>query len=175
MYNKNMFVNHPVYQDYSCDPTTGEVKLKRGKITKGNLNSTGYMCFSMPKINYYVHRFIWECVNGVIEDNKVIDHINNNKTDNKISNLQLVTQQENCFKSAKNRDYNFLKDNHKNKKKIKATNLITGEESIYKSFYSCSKSLGVNAGVISMCCQGLNRVKSGKSKITGESFSFTYI
>ena len=50
---------------------------------------------------YCVHRFIWECFNDLIPDGKVIDHINNDKTDNRLCNLQLMTQQENCKKSAK--------------------------------------------------------------------------
>ena len=28
---------------------------------------------------YYVHRFVWECHNGLIPDGKIIDHINNDK------------------------------------------------------------------------------------------------
>lgn len=44
---------------------------------------------------YLVHRFVWECLHGMIPDGKVIDHISNNKEDNRLSNLQLMTQQKN--------------------------------------------------------------------------------
>ena len=44
-----------------------------------------------PK-NYYIHRFEWECVKGVIPEGFVIDHIDSNKTNNKIENLQLLSQ-----------------------------------------------------------------------------------
>ena len=57
---------------------------------------------------YQVHRFVWECYNGIISEGKVIDHINNIKDDNRLCNLRLMTQQENCKKSAKGRDYSFL-------------------------------------------------------------------
>ena len=57
---------------------------------------------------YHVHRFVWECFNGPIPNDKVIDHINNDKMDNRLSNLQLMSQQENCLKSAKDRDYTFV-------------------------------------------------------------------
>ena len=56
---------------------------------------------------YYVHRFVYECFNGIIPDGKVIDHVNNIKDDNRLCNIQLITQQENCKKSAKRRDYTF--------------------------------------------------------------------
>lgn len=44
---------------------------------------------------YYVYRFVCECYNGVTLDGKVIDHINDDRVDNRLWNLQLVTQQEN--------------------------------------------------------------------------------
>ena len=44
-----------------------------------------------PK-NYYIHRFEWECIKGVIPEGFVIDHIDSNKTNNKIENLQLLSQ-----------------------------------------------------------------------------------
>ena len=50
---------------------------------------------------YQVHRFVWECFNSAIPEGKVIDHINNDNEDNRLCNLQLMTQQQ---KSAKDRD-----------------------------------------------------------------------
>ena len=50
---------------------------------------------------YSVHRFVYECFNGIIPDGKVIDHVNNIKDDNRLCNLQLMSHQENCKKSAK--------------------------------------------------------------------------
>ena len=39
---------------------------------------------------FYIHRFVWECYNGVIPDRKVNDHINDDKKDNRLCNLQLI-------------------------------------------------------------------------------------
>ena len=74
--------------------------------------------------NYFVHRFAYECFNGIIPDDKVIDHVNNIKDDNRLCNLQLMTQQENCKKSAKRRDYTFAAKNHQNKKCVKAPPIV---------------------------------------------------
>ena len=49
------------------------------------------------------HRFVWECYNGIIPDGLVIDHINDDKIDNRLSNLQLLTTKENNIKAGKNR------------------------------------------------------------------------
>lgn len=52
------------------------------------------------KKNCCVHRFVWERFKG----GNTKEHINNNKQDNRSYNLQLMTQKQNCQKSAKNRD-----------------------------------------------------------------------
>ena len=49
---------------------------------------------------YYIHRFVWECFHRLIPDGKVIDHINNNKEDNRLCNLQLITQVRNQHKNV---------------------------------------------------------------------------
>ena len=38
------------------------------------------------KIVHSVHRFVYECFNGIIPDGKVIDHVNNIKDDNRLCN-----------------------------------------------------------------------------------------
>lgn len=41
-------------------------------------------------------------------NDRVIDHYNDIRDDNRLSNLQLlITQQENCLRSAKKRGYSF--------------------------------------------------------------------
>ena len=45
---------------------------------------------------YYAHRVIWEMFNGEIPEGMEIDHINCDKHDNRIENLQLVTRKQNA-------------------------------------------------------------------------------
>ena len=124
---------------------------------------------------YYVHRFVWECFNGIIPDNKVIDQINNIKDDNKLCNLQMITQQENCNKSAQERDYSFVKDNHRNKKCVKATNCETNEVTYYNSLYAVQQHLQVNAGIVKMTCDKINHCKTGISKKDNYHYKFEYV
>ena len=125
--------------------------------------------------NYYVHRFVYECFNSIIPDGKVIDHVNNIKDDNRLCNLQLMTQQENCLKSAKRRDYSFAAKNHQNKKCVKATNDDTNEVSYYNSMYAVSQHLSINAGIVKMVCEKYNGRKTGISKKDNCHYKFEYV
>lgn len=66
-------------------------------------NKAGYVVFTLhfsgKRIQAKAHRAIWIAANGILERNTVIDHINRNKSDNRLANLRLVTNKEN----AKNR------------------------------------------------------------------------
>ena len=148
---------------------------------KGNKVHSGYMMCCVRKHaqkgykNYQVHRFVWECFNGIIPEDKVIDHINEIKDDNRLCNLQLLTHQQNSKKSAKYRDYSFTAKNHENKKCVKAINIETKEITYYNSLYATQQHLGINAGKVRRCCQGINCVKSGISKKDGKRYRFEYV
>jgi hypothetical protein len=162
---------HPKYTDYYCDPTTADVMTGKGKHLEPKIDGNGYY-YVCPYTKYTLHRFVYECANGLmIPKGKEIDHIDNNKQNNKISNLQLLTHQQNM----KKRDNTFVKDNHKHKHHIKACSKDGTETIYYDTLYSCHKMLNVNCGLIKMCCEGKNRVKSAKSKQNGKSYVFSYI
>ena len=100
----------------------GEViNISRFVPLKGHDNNSGYLQVMVrgsgdrKQTCVFVHRFIYECYHGVIPEGMVIDHINDNKKDNRLSNLQLVTQQQNCIKAAKNRDHSFFANYHNRK------------------------------------------------------------
>jgi hypothetical protein len=67
------------------DPLTG-VFLKNGETT-GTISKTGYKVISVENSRYYAHRLAWLYVFGCLPRN-MIDHINRDKLDNRISNLR---------------------------------------------------------------------------------------
>ena len=172
---------HPIYNLYAGSKDGNIINIVKRVPHEGNKNNIGYLNFCVRKHGqpsqktYYVHRFIYECFNGIIPKGKVIDHINNNKEDNRLSNLQLMTQQENCKKSAKNRAYTFAAKNCENRRCVKATEKNTDEVSYYNSMYAAQQHIGINAGIVKMACEGLNNCKSGKSKKDGHFYTFEYI
>ena len=144
--NNSVYKIHPIYDLYAADENGNVMNIVKKVPMKGNENHSGYMYFSIRKHgqnnvkSFSVHRFVWECFNGVIPEGKVIDHINDIKDDNRLSNLQLLTPSENSKKSAKSRDYSFvLKNQYQNMKSVKAINIETNEVIHFKSIYATSK------------------------------------
>jgi predicted XRE-type DNA-binding protein len=67
------------------------------KWGNANLDGNGYYIITTEKegnCKKFLHRLIWEEAHGPIPDGYVIHHIDKNKTNNNISNLQCLTQFE---------------------------------------------------------------------------------
>lgn len=80
------------------DPETGLFAWKTGNRKKPPLNaphSGGYLFGEILGRKTYAHRAAWAMVFGVWPENE-IDHINQDKTDNRICNLRSVGRQENA-------------------------------------------------------------------------------
>lgn len=55
----------------------------------------GYLYIYIDNKSYLGHRLAWLYIHGEFPQNE-IDHLNHNRSDNKISNLREATHQENC-------------------------------------------------------------------------------
>lgn len=56
----------------------------------GTLKQTGYIEIQYNKKRYYAHRIIYEMHVGIIPEGFVVDHINKNRSDNRLKNLRCV-------------------------------------------------------------------------------------
>ena len=81
------------------NPKTGEFiwlkskgSNKAGDIAGGLIN--GYVKIKVNNRNHYAHRLAWFYVYGAWPENQ-IDHINHDRSDNRIDNLREVTGKEN--------------------------------------------------------------------------------
>ncbi len=82
----------------------GRTYKHRGQMLTQQINNDGY-CFVQLYVNKkrfvkLVHRLVYEAFNGQLDDELVIDHINNDRTDNRLENLQLISSRENLQKDT---------------------------------------------------------------------------
>jgi len=74
---------------------------KRSKVwkdKKGSNNGYGYLITKLNGKLVLVHTIIALCYLGKKPDDKVIDHINTIRNDNRVENLQYISQSENIMK-----------------------------------------------------------------------------
>ena len=89
------------------DEVTGEVIWKQRASTRrrpgdvaGGVSSGKYARIGIEGQQYLLHRIIWKLYTG--EEPGYIDHLNGNKLDNRICNLNSTTSSQNNFNRSKN-------------------------------------------------------------------------
>ena len=78
----------------------GRVKNLKDNILLGTSMDSGYINYSIKGRRILGHVLIWEVFNGPKKDGMVINHINGNKHDNRLLNLEEITHQENLRKAS---------------------------------------------------------------------------
>ena len=95
---------------YNYDPITGYLthRFRAGNRIAGSIvggdNGQGYLTGSINGVLYRVHRLIWKHYYGQDPAGYQIDHINRDRSDNRISNLRLATHGQNKRNSRANRN-----------------------------------------------------------------------
>ena len=81
------------------DYRDGKLVRRNGRYAgpvKGTKTQAGYLMLKSKDVMYYYHRVVWLWHNGDWPENQ-IDHIDQDKTNNKIENLRDVTQSVNNY------------------------------------------------------------------------------
>ena len=178
MYEHNLsnYIPLKVCGDYRINLQKGTIINKDNRILKTRNGNRRYDVVSIKGKTYSLSRLVYAEKHGPVPEEMVIDHIDDDPSNNSIDNLQMITQQQNIVKSIPNRDHRFLKNNHIvcRERNIKATCLKDKTVKIYNSFYQCSRDLGINAGIIKMVCDKKKNCVSGRSKKNNNRYHFSY-
>ena len=111
-------------------------------VLKQLIGTTGYYYVNLSKDNKAktrkVHQLVAEAFLGHIPDGThkvVVDHISNNKLDNILSNLQLITQRENASKDTINKTASFTGvKKRKNRSRFTST-IIVNRKTIHLGMF----------------------------------------
>ena len=71
------------------------IPIRATKTSHGKKYRVAALSIDGKKRMILAHRIIWNIHYGKIPDGMIIDHINNDSLDNRIENLQCITQSEN--------------------------------------------------------------------------------
>lgn len=153
------------YSDYEIYPETGQVWSYKSNGFIGAKRKDGYWnvsLYSDDKIRKVLtlHKLIWITVNGEIPKNKEINHLDENKDNNSIFNLSLVTRKENCNWGTRNE--RCAEANINNPKRAKAVFVLDeGKVTMYFPSTKEAERNGFNHRCVSECCLGKRKTHKG--------------
>ena len=167
---KEIWKDLPNYEGYQVS-NLGRVKsLKRSRKGKnGSLVSVkekilkpqlirGYyrvaLCKNSIRKMYFVHRLVWLAFNSPIPEGLQVNHINEIKTDNRLSNLNLMTCKENVnYGTGIDRCHNQLINGKCSKPVLQFTldGILIKE---YPSIKQVEREKGFDHSYIVKCCKG---------------------
>ena len=151
------------FSKYEIYPETGIIYGYEKKKNVGFKNKRGYWCCRLngddeKKYNFRLHRVIYMAVYGEIPKGYEVNHIDENKNNNCISNLNLLTRNENNNWGTRNERAAKSRINHPKISK-KVVGIKNGIVELIFSSISEAERCGFG-GHISDCCLG-RRKKSG--------------
>lgn len=85
--------NKAIPRGLKYSPQTGMLYTPNGPVLQTDRH--GYRRVTFKKIQYHTHKIAWISENGEVPEGMHIDHINRDRTDNRVINLRLASRQQN--------------------------------------------------------------------------------
>lgn len=82
---------------YEFVTPTGGRAIKGAKELKPSLTKNGYLRLCISSGSMFAHRIVYQAFNGAIQEGMDVDHINGDRTDNRVANLRIATRTENAL------------------------------------------------------------------------------
>lgn len=146
--------------------TLGRVKrVTTGRILKGSKDKDGYLMVRLSKNNIKsdkaIHRLVAQAFIPNPENKLEVNHIDENKTNNSLYNLEWMTRKENINHGTRNE-----RASKSNSIPIIAINIKNGESQEFYGACECARQLGLYQ-------QHISAVLNGKQKQT-KGYTFKY-
>ena len=156
------FVKIDGFENYEVS-NLGRVKnIKSGRILKPKLRRDGYLGFRLYENNkqkyLLLHRIIATAFIDNPEEKPQVNHIDENKLNNDLSNLEWCTAKENMIHGTRTK-----RAAEKHFKKVIQLDLNDNVLNEFESIKQAERETGVFATSISACCNG-KRKSAGKYK-----------
>lgn len=158
----------------------GVTQLVGEKIKSTRLLSSGYLVTDLYKDNKSktakIHRLVAETFIPNPNSKETVNHIDGNKLNNRVDNLEWATHRE--------QNEHFYKTGLKSKESINKTiqSMIKSTSKqvqclntnkVYSSIHEASKDTKISNTLISRCCKG--KCKSAGKNINGEPLKWVYL
>jgi hypothetical protein len=164
MENIVIWKTHPIFDLYQGS-TEGRVRhIQTGRLVNP---ATVNMRYHRVRVrgattkyrSLYVHRFIYSCFNEDFDIRSAlhIDHIDDEPTNNRLTNLQALPIEDNNRKAQRNRDMQKIRGGRV--MNILAENMETGERRLFRSKYQCARFFGKSSAMVYLV---LNKIKGCK-------------
>lgn len=139
----------------------GRVKrVETDRVLKGCKNRAGYLRVRLSKnkivFNKRIHRLVAESFISNSENKSQVNHIDEDKTNNKVSNLEWVTNRENANHGTRNERVSKSLSIP-----IIATNIKTGESTEFYGSRECARQLELNRSCIRYVLKGIRKQTGG--------------
>lgn len=148
----------------SLDRLDGANRRLTGKILKGGKHNGGYLRVTLCKNSVVyaksIHRLVAEAFIPNPENKPQVNHIDEDKTNNTVSNLEWMTSKENINHGTHNERVSKAIIKLRSIPII-ATNIKTGESTEFYSGKECARQLDLNCGNITSALKGRRKQTGG--------------
>ena len=154
------FVKIEGFENYEVS-NLGKVRnIKSGRVLKPSLNQSGYLGLCLYENNkrkyLLLHRIIATAFIDNPEGKPQVNHIDENKLNNDLSNLEWCTARENAIHGTRTK-----RSAEKRSIEVIQLDLDDNVLNVFKSMHQAERETGVSSGDISRCCDGKRKSSGG--------------